>query len=739
MKTIEYYDILFEREDTATATATSETDVKQGTVNKFVYYDDTKREVISDGRGGWVYSQGGDTANSPKYLKIENGNGWELGNVVMKITGDIKSPKDALLNILHTGMPISIPMNDSVINDIVAKIENGRAKRGSTNQGIKWITGENGANFIMYATDSGALGSLKRGLLAYSKKHAIKIELANINSLIKNFQTIQSRINAICNTSPAMTVEFAYSVGDSISLCEKANEFIQGLRSSTTPTKDMGSLMPNNKIISSMADEKSNKDSFPNMLKRLTILRKKILEHFSTDDITKENQSKYRDILTALINSNNQTDPDLDNAKTEFANKLSSLGITPEIASDKLYDELDSKLKKFFSTAFETEEEAEATAQALLLEVGKFFNLKLIGETWYKSYVNRVNSNLAHKMECLRKAKELESMPGTDELPSDVETTMSTNANTGDSSIPSYSYAFLYDIKFQLLFDTEKKIPLGKEKTKKAWHSILSRLGKAGWECLGYRPQGYINNIINSYATTRDVRVMVPAALLKGSAEAINFFGKKRLGHDTWFSPNNKQRFQLSKWLREEMQTKGGEVNPEIKKLESGVINIPRSMGNGWRQFRGKETLEKPVVHIDTTNFDGSNIAPERIKYAEAPENKNSGKSGHYKINQNDKKSEKLTIECADGGAQMGGTVSSGHGFFQMPGSISSEGNPIAPTSTQTPFVNGEKTSTLDSGSGDKFLGKINKSKKKKEKDLDWHNKIQSLPDVKSFFDNWRD
>lgn len=53
MKTIEYYDILFEREDTATATATSETDVKQGTVNKFVYYDDTKREVISDGRGGW--------------------------------------------------------------------------------------------------------------------------------------------------------------------------------------------------------------------------------------------------------------------------------------------------------------------------------------------------------------------------------------------------------------------------------------------------------------------------------------------------------------------------------------------------------------------------------------------------------------------------------------------------------------------------------------------------------------
>lgn len=41
--------------------------------------------------------------------------------------------------------------------------------------------------------------------------------------------------------------------------------------------------------------------------------------------------------------------------------------------------------------------------------------------------------------------------------------------------------------------------------------------------------------------------------------------------------------------------------------------------------------------------------------------------------------------------------------FFQKPGSISQMGNPVAPTPTQAPFVDGGKTTTPDSGSGDKF------------------------------------
>ena len=159
-------------------------------------------------------------------------------------------------------------------------------------------------------------------------------------------------------------------------------------------------------------------------------------------------------------------------------------------------------------------------------------------------------------------------------------------------------------------------------------------------------------------------------------------------------------------------------------------------MANGWRQLWGKKTLEKPVAHIDTTNFDGSNIAPDRIKYAEAPENMR-GKSGHYKMKTVEKNKGKLTNECADGGAAMAGSTTSGDGFFQMPGSISSEGNPIAPTYTQTPFVKGEKTSTADSGSGDKFASSaINKDKKKK-KDDEWFERIQSIPDVNVFFKDW--
>ena len=85
----------------------------------------------------------------------------------------------------------------------------------------------------------------------------------------------------------------------------------------------------------------------------------------------------------------------------------------------------------------------------------------------------------------------------------------------------------------------------------------------------------------------------------------------------------------------------------------------------------------------------------------------------------------------------MAGSTTAGDGFFQMPGSISSEGNPIAPTYTQTPFVKGEKTSTADSGSGDKFAGSaINKDKKKKNDD-EWFERIQSIPDVNAFFKDW--
>ena len=41
--------------------------------------------------------------------------------------------------------------------------------------------------------------------------------------------------------------------------------------------------------------------------------------------------------------------------------------------------------------------------------------------------------------------------------------------------------------------------------------------------------------------------------------------------------------------------------------------------------------------------------------------------------------------------------------FFQQPGSISSMGNPFAPTRAQVPFPNGDKGLSKDSGSGDKF------------------------------------
>jgi len=41
--------------------------------------------------------------------------------------------------------------------------------------------------------------------------------------------------------------------------------------------------------------------------------------------------------------------------------------------------------------------------------------------------------------------------------------------------------------------------------------------------------------------------------------------------------------------------------------------------------------------------------------------------------------------------------------YFQKPGMISAMGNPVAPTPTQSPFYNGEKTTIANSGSGDKF------------------------------------
>lgn len=731
MEAKEYYNALFEAE---VAEATAKADVSTGRANKFIFYDGSKAEVIHRG-SSWVPKSGTPAAGAdytPKYIKIENGNGWELGGTPLKIQGEIKTPEDALLHIIHSGMPISTPMSDSVINDIIGKIEGGRAKRGSNKMAINWMVDEDGKVLTMYACDPAAAKSFRNNLYKYKQKHGIELSLANLDAMVKNLQNVQKRINAVCNSTPKMSVEYAHSVADSIVACRKCNSFLQGMRSSTTSDKTMASLMLNNKLLANMADSKSMKDSFPNMGKRLMVIRKQMLDKFATDEITEKNQSKYRDILTALIDKDINPDPDLSAAEVNFGNKLNAIGMTPEMCSDKIYEEVFAKLDKFGKTSFNTEEEATATAESLKMEEGKLYNLGMINETYHKAYVNLLNNYLANKVQALRQMRQLEQ---PNEMPGDVETT-SPAAAAGTSDVPSYSYYFLEDVKHEMKLDVPIEISLEDDKKKtKAWHSLISRMGKAGWECLGYRPQGYINNIINSYATTRDMRMIVPAGILQGSAWAINAVYKKITGKDSWFSNSNEERFKLSKWLREEVQTKAGEINPEVRKLEQHLANAPRSIGNGVRQLLGKEVKEKPAAKIDSKNFDMSELAPDRVKNATYDEGKYKGKSGHYKKSMKEKDFGKLTKECAEGGAAMAGATSAGDGFFQMPGSISSEGNPIAPTYTQTPFVNGVKTSTSDSGSGDKFQTTINKKKQKKNDE--WYNRLEKLPDVQSFFDNW--
>jgi hypothetical protein len=65
------------------------------------------------------------------------------------------------------------------------------------------------------------------------------------------------------------------------------------------------------------------------------------------------------------------------------------------------------------------------------------------------------------------------------------------------------------------------------------------------------------------------------------------------------------------------------------------------------------------------------------------------------------------------GAGQVGETVTPGLDF-NYPGVTSGMGRVHAPTPEQTPFRNGEKTSTNDSGSGDSFTVKSTKNGKKK-------------------------
>ena len=737
---MEYNHNIINEAATAEAQAKTAESVERGKNSRFELLDSTHHAVKPNDEGnGWVYVDSNIPHRddiSPKYVRIHGLNGWELGKQPIEIRGTINPGNVILSNImlhtLHTGMPISTKYSEPLFNDVIRPISDKRARNaGAVNKNpIRMFIDENNIAYF-YASDSSSLIKFKKLFDNYTKKHQANIELADMTDLVKSLQAAQSKISGFCKKSPEYTIEYTNQLADNIEACEKYTSFIVGLRSSTRADGGMNKLFTNNKIIERMGDDGQAKDAFPGMLKLLRNNRDELLNGYETQNITKENYGTYRDILSQLYDKNNPTDQIFEKAEITFDNKIRGIGMSAEKASDNLYDKFDAILRKFDATKYEDEDSVNSAAQVILIEESKYNISGRIGDTWHTSYVNTINAIAAHKIECLRKAGELE---GTEQLasPGDVEQT-SPDAATGTMNIPGYSYQFLYESKFKLKLDEKVTISLGTGTKQQSFHSILTRMSKAGHELLGYTPEPYIINIINSYATTRDMYVMIPAALLKASAVGINAVVSRTFGSD-WFSPENKNRFQISKWLREEMQTKGGEVNPEVKKLEQHLANAPRSVRNAARQIRGKKPLQKPVVNIDSTNFDGTDLAPDRIKYADNQKNKDKV-SGHYVKSTNDKDKGKLTVECADGGTAMAGATSAGDGFFQTPGSIGGEGNPGVPTYNQQPFVNGEKTSTKDSGSGDKFVGSINN--KKSKKDNDWFDRVEYLPNISKFFEDW--
>lgn len=367
-------------------------------------------------------------------------------------------------------------------------------------------------------------------------------------------------------------------------------------------------------------------------------------------------------------------------------------GVEPSEQYDTIWEPVYHKIKEFEKKKFPNEDAIRE--ESLMLE--GLVRRKMLSDEAVKDAQEMIERIAAVKIAQLGVANALITATSTKEEES--------VAYKGDAN------QFNMNVKTYLTFGVFTVIDVASNTREKfSWTKKLAAVCNELW---GYQPQGYIINVINMYSATREFN----GAVLQRVGEITDSIIQTVL-------PNFNVGSNVGKYIHNSLMQEAGEVDPQVVNLEQRLRNPSKSIifacihkkhiDQEYKDdnYTYKLSKDRPMTKTSEKTSEENKRKHNMSRYLS--DSKDYGYlNGIYTMNEDFAPAGGFA-EMTGGAGQVGETVTPGLDF-NYPGVISGMGSVHAPTPEQTPFKNGEKTSTNDSGSGDCFTAKSTKKSKKK-------------------------
>lgn len=367
-------------------------------------------------------------------------------------------------------------------------------------------------------------------------------------------------------------------------------------------------------------------------------------------------------------------------------------GVEPSEQYDTIWEPVYHKIKEFEKKKFPNEDAIRE--ESLMLE--GLVRRKMLSDEAVKDAQEMIERIAAVKIAQLGVAKALITATTTKEEES--------VAYKGDAN------QFNMNVKTYLTFGVFTTIDVASNTREKfSWTKKLAAVCNELW---GYQPQGYIINVLNMYSATREYK----GAVLQRVGEITDSIIQTVL-------PNFNVGSNVGKYIHNSLMQEAGEVDPQVVNLEQRLRNPSKSIifacihkkhiDQEYKDdnYTYQLSKDRPMTKTSEKTSEENKRKHNMSRYLS--DSKDYGYlNGIYMMNEDFAPAGGFA-EMTGGAGQVGETVTPGLDF-NYPGVTSGMGSVHAPTPEQTPFKNGEKTSTNDSGSGDCFTVKSTKKSKKK-------------------------
>ena len=545
-------------------------------------------------------------------------------------------------------------INNDVVNDFVVKY----------NKYIKYIILSHKPSFLISIIDESFIEEINDEI-----ESNINFKISKNNNIGYILDLLNSEYDYLYNINNDINLEISPKCADALSsIFNSVNKIVNFLNNDKISFQaESGNLLDRSKSSKFINNIQSKFDKFhENSRNRVLSMLKKT----ANDNV--KSLDDYDNKLNTLLSLNTYSYAKLGMESKKGIDVLNKSAEKNNInyseSINKEFRLIHSKIELFKNAGVDELPDKESiilraySISALLNKYKAAFN-----EDSFKALDDLILQITSTKCEILEKSNEIS------ESDTEVDTQVDTSTDKDVKSLTKYitSDQFEYDIAIRLHIGELITINAKDLKGKEDITSWMSKISKASHELFGYEPQGYIVSTIDSYQGVRDFGasvVQAGAGSIAGNLGRI--IGKKEEG---------KQRGQdIGRWLREELMQKPGDVNSKIVELEENIRNLDTVVPNWFRSDNNKIPNKRTII--------------------DKPISMEKEQSSKIK-----KQNKKIIGENFDGGGNVGG------GFYTQPGSQSMMGDPVAPTSDQTPFVDGNKTTTSNSGSGDKFSPNVKK------------------------------